>query len=141
MDTFKSEIEKCRLLDKKLQSDCPMPTRTPDTFSVGGEEYLVLTDSEADEAAKDAILESLWAFRYNFLCGHSDIISAIDEDVWKEMMSKKCESANDMVKRMISDLDYLVEDAIRWDGRGHFLASYDSEEIELGENCYAYRIN
>ena len=31
-------------------------------FSVGRREYLVLTDEEADEAAKEYIEETLWAF-------------------------------------------------------------------------------
>ena len=42
------------------------------------------------------------------------------------------------------DLDDIVKECIDWDGRGHFLASYDGVEIDLGEYdgeyLYAYRI-
>ena len=32
---------------------------------------------------------------------------------------------------MIKDFDYFVEDAVRCDGRGHFLAHYAHEEHEV----------
>ncbi len=39
------------------------------------------------------------------------------------------------------DTDRLFKDAIDQDGRGHFISSYDGDEIELPCGAYAYRIN
>lgn len=47
---------------------------------------------------------------------------------------------SDMFKDSL-DIDKIVDEAIRLDGRGHFLASYDGKEIELDDDLYAYRIN
>ena len=41
-------------------------------------------------------------------------------------------------------MDEFIEDAISADGRGHFLSSYDSEEVEIDiddETYFAYRLN
>lgn len=37
------------------------------TFEVGQKEYLVLTDEEADEMARERIEDSLWVFSASFL--------------------------------------------------------------------------
>jgi hypothetical protein len=45
---------------------------------------------------------------------------------------------------MITDIDEFVEDAIRYDGYGHFLSPYDGEENEIevdGATYYVYRTN
>ena len=39
------------------------------------------------------------------------------------------------------DIDKVVEACIDEDGRGHFLSSYDGEEIELSNDLFAYRID
>lgn len=52
------------------------------------------------------------------------------------------ESFNDVVtSNHLIDEDMVADTAIEWDGRGHFLASYDGEEIELGDDLFAYRLN
>ena len=106
--------------------------------------YLVLDDNEATEKAKEYILDSLWAFNYNFLCGHSKAINEIPKKEYEEMAGKLCESFNKAVHAMIDDIDYFIEDAIRADGRGHFLSGYDGEENEIlvsKKAYYIYRIN
>jgi hypothetical protein len=82
-------------------------------FEYESEEYLVLTDAEANarwEEALDNYLEEVilpelpeFAARY------------FDEDKWKR-------------------------DA-RFDGRGHSLSPYDGDEIEGRDGLYIYRIN
>jgi len=109
-------------------------------YSYGREEYLVLTDSEAEESAKDYILDSLWAFNYDFLCGHSKAIAEIPKEDYEAMAGKLCESFNNAVKAMIDNLDHFIDDAIKADGRGHFISAYDGEENEEGE-YFIYRIN
>ena len=37
-------------------------------------------------------------------------------------------------------LQHFIAKAVQADGSGHFLASYDGDEIDLGGNVYAYRI-
>ena len=119
------------------------------TFEVIGNEYKVLTDDEADEEAKENILNSLWAFNADFIITRtefwntctdreaSEVIKAL-----KEMQSRLCESANSIVKALIYDLDKFVDDAIDSDGRGHFITYYDGVEHWDSENdLYIYRTN
>lgn len=103
------------------------------------EDWICLTDEEADERAEEYILELLWAFNPSFLSAHSDI----DESVF-ELLQEKYEDANDAILKMIKDIDYFIDCAIGSDGRGHFISSYDGEEHEHkidNEWYYCYRIN
>lgn len=103
------------------------------------DDWICLTDEEADEMARDYILQSVWAFNPSFLSAHSDI----DESVFK-LLQEKCEGSNDAILRMIKDKDYFVEDAINSDGREHFISNYDGEEHEHKINnewYYCYRMN
>lgn len=103
-------------------------------------EYVIaLSDEEADEAVKDYISVSLWAFNECFM---SDM-TGIDLKVFVAFsQSNLCESANDAILSLVEKtcgLDKLVEAAIEADGRGHFLSGYDGEEIELECGAFAYR--
>ena len=103
------------------------------------EDTLVLTNEQADEQVSKEIEEILWAFTPSFLQGHTGVnVDAI------EKIQEMCESANEPLKAMIIDFDWLVEDAVRCDGRGHFLASYDHEEnhVQIDDiDYYIYRRN
>ena len=106
---------------------------------IDGEDYLVLTDEQADERCKEEIEEMVWAFSPSFLQAHTgvaaDAITKIQE---------MCEGANEPLTAMIKDFDYFVEDAINCDGRGLFLAGYDHRENEVtynGTTYYIYRRN
>ena len=110
-----------------------------DTYCFGNEEYMILTDDEADEKVAEYIKDSVWAFNPSFLSCHS----GIDEDVFK-LLQEKCESANEAILKLIKDFDHFVEDAVASDGRGHFLSSYDGYENEQEhdrETYYIYRTN
>jgi hypothetical protein len=112
-------------------------------FEADGGEYAVGTDEEADESTKEYIKESLWAFRPSFLLASCGLPSELEEAIGA-LMEKQCESCNPALLALIEkcgDLDHLVRDSIMSDGRGHFLSSYDGDEIELGNDLYAYRIN
>jgi len=103
------------------------------------EDYLVLTDEEADEAVREDIEEMVWAFTPSFLSAHT----GVDEEVF-EALADRCEGNNESFKRMIKDFDAFVEQAVSADGRGHFLAQYDHEENEItfnGITYYIYRRN
>jgi len=107
-----------------------------EVFSANGGEYIVLTDEEADERCADYIRESLWAFNPDFLAAHSCAPSEAFEAI---AANGKCESNSEIIEEMIDDFDEFVADAIRADGRGHFLAPHDGDEIEAGE-FYIYRV-
>jgi hypothetical protein len=110
-------------------------------FDVG--EYMVCTDETANGACKGQILSSLWAFNADFLSG----VTGLDSQVFSKL-SALCEDANDAVSALVKStcgIDYLVEQAIAADGRGHVLSSYDGEENEYRVNksltLYVYRCN
>lgn len=136
----KKEVSKLEALAKYLECETDELTELSENeFKSGREEYLVLTDEEADEKAKEYISESCWAFNKSFLNSHSEAINEIDEKAWMKFV-EGCESMNKAVKCMIYDFDHFVEDAISCDGRGHFLSGYDGEENE-SEGFYIYRTN
>lgn len=109
-------------------------------------DYLVLTDAEAEEKAKEYIKDSLWAFNASFIleeCG----LDFSGEESLRHMQEKSCEGANDFILSLVEKtcgLEQFVEDAISADGRGHFMSSYDGEENEVeadGQTFYIYRTN
>jgi len=108
-------------------------------------DYLVYTDEEADEAVREYIEETVWAFTPSFLQAHT----GVSIDTIREMQEKLSEDANEAIIAMIKDFDDFVDDAIASDGRGHFLARYDSEENyasfsnEEGNNVtyFIYRVD
>lgn len=106
-------------------------------YEAEGNTYLVLTDEEADEKAKEYIRDSLWAFNADFLSG----ITGLPALVFTALQNEMYEDANETILQLVGDnFDRLVSDAISSDGRGHFMSSYDGEEHELGD-YYIYRIN
>ena len=104
-------------------------------YTYGNEEYMVLTDAEAQDKVAEYIKETVWAFNPDFLALHS----GIDREVF-EKLQESCESANEALLKLIKNFDDFVEDAVRIDGRGHFLAGYDHNENEQGD-FYLYRTN
>ena len=108
-------------------------------FEAEGCEYLVLTDEEADEACIDYIKDSVWAFNSSFLSYFCDL----PEEVFTALQPQ-CESSNEAILKLIErsegGFEGFVEEAISADGRGHFISSYDGEEIEEGD-YFIYRTN
>ena len=114
-------------------------------IETGEGEYLVLTESEANELAKDTIKESAWAFNADFIIAHSNALD--HDDASNEIIAaikEQCESGNNAMLKLIDDVDEFIEAAIAADGRGHFLSGYDGEELELcvaGTWYFIYRTN
>ena len=121
------------------------------TVEIYDKEYLVLTDMEADDRVKQDILNSLFAFRADFIlqhCSTYDEMSTWEFDHAKEALEKIqghfAEGINALVKALISDIDEFVKDAVNADGRGHFISHYDeyeNEEEVNGVTYYIYRMN
>ena len=126
------EIEKCEYSEN--------------SFEHGRNEYLILTDDEADSMTKIEIEQSLWAFKPSFLLYYTPMpnnLSTKLDDAFCECLSalqeKLCEDANPIILALVKpNLDRLINDAIMADGRGHFLANYDSAENEQDE-FYIYK--
>jgi len=109
------------------------------TYELGDQEYLVLTDEEADEAVRLAIRETVWAFEAWFIIDHSALpYSAVE--LIESFQAHQCEDANEAILAVITDFDRFVKDAVCADGRGHFLSGYDGEEVEAGDYLI-YRLN
>ena len=122
-------------------------TKSPwNTYGIKNEseEYLVLTEDEADKEAKAEIKESLWAFKAEFIlqeCG-MDISNKVENSLIA-MQKACCEDCNDFILALIEGscgLDKFVDDAIGFDGRGHFISEYDGEEVDAEGEYYIYRV-
>lgn len=112
-------------------------------LSHGRAEYAVGTDEEADEACRESIESSAWAFKASFVLSECGLPSELEEAI-QAFQGKECEGANDAIVALIEKtcgMESFVESAISADGRGHFLASYDGDEMELEGDLVAFRIN
>jgi len=110
-----------------------------------GCDYLVLTNEEADDATHDAISGLAFSFNADFIISHS---KALDYDAVSyaiiTAIQEQDEGGNEAMKRLIDDFDEFVAEAIRADGRGHFLSGYDGTELETrinGVYYFIYRTN
>lgn len=145
MDIKEKALRKYLLDDNKLTSDelkesvieeCGYNNEMYKVDSLDTDFY-VLTDDEADEKAKEYILDTAWAFNSWFLQSHT----GVDSEIF-ELLQDKCESANEPIRAMIKDEDEFVADAIGADGRGHFISCYDGQEHEVSlndETFYIYK--
>lgn len=108
-------------------------------YEIDGGEYLVLNEDEAREQVAEHIEESAWAFLPSFLSNMTELpIEVFDA------LQPRCEDSNDAIVKLINitcGMEDFVTTAIDCDGMGHFLATYDHDEIELDGGLYAYRID
>jgi hypothetical protein len=133
-DIKQSELMKTLWLNQILEYDIESIVLASylgvDTYEahsyINDQDYLVLTDEEADEAVREYIEETVWAFNPSFLSAYT----RVSEEAIKKIQELH-EDANDALAEMIKDFDEFVEDAVACDGRGHFLAGYDGNENEV----------
>mgnify|MGYP006892932142 FL=1 len=81
----------------------------------------------------------LWAFNPDFLASYTGLHKAVFE-----ALAEGYETSNEAIMALINNagsMDEFVQESIDADGRGHFVANYDGEEIELENDYYAYRVN
>ena len=106
-------------------------------------QYRVLTDSEADDAAEDYIKNNTWSFNASFIldhCSNAQNCESLElaESALTLAQRSLCEKATALVDCLIDDIDDFVRDAIEADGRGHFLAGFDGDEVRSGD-FFIYR--
>jgi len=112
--------------------------------------------TRVDRAARRVVINDLWAFRTEFIAAfltsrvkhfartrESDIIAML-----KPAQEKLCEDAGPIVRALLGrSLSKFVDEALRADGRGRFLSSYDGEERDsddvpgLPRGKVAFRLN
>lgn len=147
----KKEVEELEIYTRKLALskilECDEDKISEDcfyTYCIGEQEYLVLTDEEAQERVYEEIRESLWAFNSSFICKYIRDYSGNTDAMGKAISivsENLCENANPLIINLIGEnLDDFIDEAIALDGRGHFLSHYDGAEEEYG-NYFIYRIN
>lgn len=106
----------------------------------GRSEWIIASDELASKKVKDFIKDSLWAFKTSFLSS----MTGHDEEEIKLFAS---EFENDTLIKIVEyscGLENFVNEAIKADGRGHFLSTYDGVEVELKTDdgvYYLYRLN
>jgi hypothetical protein len=129
--------------DLEIPEDAELPFVVLDT----GANYAVLTEEQANEKAKEEILNSLWAFNADFVIKHCKNYDDMDQyefdsavESLRHAQERCCENANGLVFALIDDIDEFVEDAINADGRGHFISYYDGVENEQ-DGYYIYRVD
>ena len=106
-------------------------------------EFAVGTSDAADDAVRESIESSVWSFSTEFLSNFTDL----PEEMFSAVQDQ-CEGANDAILKCIEMVEggikAFAELAVSCDGRGHFLSSYDDEELEQYVNgtwFNMYRVN
>jgi len=136
--TKEEERNKRNIEALKKHTDCEYSEITKEgktTYFIGNQEYLVLTDEEAQKRCEEDIKQSIWAFNSSFLSFHT----GINEDIIKSVQ-EHYEGSNDMLLNSIKDIEKFINEAIASDGRGHFISYYDGHEHEEND-LFIYRLN
>jgi len=109
-------------------------------IEIDGDSFLLARDEEqANKACEEAISQSLFAFRASFLLAYMP--EGMTEEALSAMCESLCEGANEPIRALIGEnWSDFIYDAISADERGHFLSSYDGEEIEDIDGALRYRI-
>lgn len=99
-------------------------------------EYGIIDEDDIDENGelkeeinKDNVIEMF----VDSLC---DGIDAVE---WYRDTFGDEEFSNIVSQHSLLDFGVVADEAIEWDGRGHFLSRWDGEEIEIDDGYYAYK--
>lgn len=112
-----------------------------DVFSLRKAEFLVIHAHDLNDALADRIKENLWAFKADFIASHTkNGLSPACIDAIETMQRELGENCQPIVEALIYDLPAFIEDAVRSDGAGHFLSTYDGSEVVVDE-FFIYRLN
>lgn len=119
--------------------------RLPVLELADGEYAVALSDEDANNAAKEYIENSLWAFNSDTL----EELTGIPHEMFSAVQEARCESSNDAIRVCVDatcGIESFVDNVLESDDRGCYLSIYNSKEIEHSfENdtdiFYLYRIN
>lgn len=110
-----------------------------DTFTIYGEEWVVLNEEEAEEWAYDYLVENIDNFNSIFLSEYTGVSEGMIDAI-KEHGYESSDVITILVGCQEGGLEGLVHEAILRDGMGEFISSYDGEEIVLSNEYSAYRL-
>ena len=140
LEDIKKRIESlATFLDVSIE-DIECIDEIDNIFTIGNEDYLVLTYEEAREKTEEYIKDSLCYFSTDFIYSHSIFYGTTDKDCRDIIKAIQDKEDSSLIEDIIEDMDSFIEDAICCDGMGNFLASYDSEENSQGDYLI-YRTN
>lgn len=146
---------KCTALAEFLECDVQIiiSPHHENFFEVWKQEYLVLTEQEADIAIARQIEEDeLWLFYPDWIIKHTLLRDGTQfEDsehktilqAFTVIQEHLMEMSHPMLKGLIEatcGMPLFIKEAIAHNGRGHFLAPYDRDEKRQGD-FYIYRMN
>lgn len=100
-----------------------------------GSEYLILDEESQYEYARDNIESSISYFVPRFLSKATGL---------NEIVFEKLVDENEAVLKIVEatcGIDSFVEEAVRVDGMGRFIAMYDGEETWLEDDYSVFRMN
>lgn len=103
--------------------------------------YIALTRTEANEMAKETILDMAWTFDSTYL----EDLTGVDADTFL-FLQQKGEIANKCILSIINataGINEFVEDVIECDGRTPYISNYDDGEYRVvmgGDVIYVYTI-
>jgi hypothetical protein len=103
--------------------------------------YLVLSDSEANDAAANAVQEKLWFICLETLFAYFDIDS-YPSDLLGKIKTHEIRQANDEIRKLIYNtcgMEVLKNRIIGWGNRKNLLADYDQTEHEQ-DGFFIYRL-
>lgn len=99
---------------------------------INGDEYAVAaTEQQAFEACCESIEDTLCYFSPAFLAEQTELPVEIFEALSNAGFEDN-EVYKDLIERVTSIVNF-ADEAISYDGMGHFLASYDLEERMIGD--------
>ena len=110
-----------------------------DTFTIYGEEWVVLNEEEAEEWAYDYLVENIDNFSSIFLSEYTGVSEEMIDAI-KEHREDSRHVITLLVNFQVDGLEGLVQEAILRDGMGEFISTYDGEEIVLSNEYSAYRL-
>lgn len=113
-------------------------------YEIDGIEYLILNKEEKQKTLIEYIEETLWAFDSTFLADFTGIDYEVFEAIQK---NNRYESNNQAIRSLIigtnNSIEDFVDEAVHYNGAGHFLSTYDGQEIEVFDDnveLYVYRV-
>ena len=137
-DDLQRSVTLAQHLDVDLDAVEPLLTAVEHHYSSDGlDEWLVLQPCQADEWCAAYIEANLWTLSPNFLASYTELDAGHIEMIQTGLR----ERGNEVLRALVGDdMNPLTSDAMARYGRGHFLASYDGDEHEVGDFCL-YRVN
>jgi hypothetical protein len=103
--------------------------------TIDGNTYMVLDEDEIIERMDDHIRETASYFNASFLAGET----GLDEEIFENLIDKN-EAVYNLIEKTCG-IEEFIDSAIRADGAGHFLNSYDGSEIDLIDGYSAFQIS